>query len=301
MRIGVGHTEPRRDAGVAFPRGLDVRSGSPRRVDRIEKVLDGVQGEDGDVLVHAEKGVAPTQGEEVGADLSVAEQEQDHERGDAPSGAAFPSEARRGFVPRQRFAEEQGVQRRSRDEPERDPDDGVAFPNHRPGDFGIAEQLKQARVHAGVQVEEPAEIDDVHERGCGENHGVQQDEQSTEASAAGQKALKGRDAEDERNGDEPEHDHADIEFRTDVQGVQDVGSGVSGHFRPEDAEHGSSRQHKRRQRTEKKDAEGADKRGEERCLLHFFCIGRARENVKCLKKVGKPTGKDALPHRKMGG
>ena len=95
LRIGVGHTEPRRDARVAFPRGLDVRSGSPRRVDRIEKVLDGVQGEDGDVLVHAEKGVAPTQGEEVGADLSVAEQEQDHERGDAPSRAAFPTEARR--------------------------------------------------------------------------------------------------------------------------------------------------------------------------------------------------------------
>ena len=105
-----------------------------------------------------------------------------------------------------------------------------------------------------------------------ENRGVQQVDQATEASAADQKALKRRDPEDERNGDEPEYDHANIELRTDVQGVQDVGSGVPGHFRPEDAEHGSSRQHKRQQRANKKDAEGADKRGEERCLLHFFCI-----------------------------
>lgn len=59
-------------------------------------------------------------------------------------------------------------------------------------------------------------------------------------------------------------------------------------------EHGSSRQHKRQQRANKKDAEGADKRGEERCLLHFFCIGRARENVKYLEKVGKRTGRGAL-------
>ena len=200
-------------------------------------------------------------------------------------------------MPGQRFAEEQGVQRRNHDEPERDPDDGVTFPDHRPGDVRVAEQFEQARVHAGVHVEEPAEIDDVHERGRGENRSVQQVDQATEASAADQKALKRRDAEDERNGDEPEYDHANIELRTDVQGVQDVGSGVPGHFRPEDAEHGSSRQHKRQQRANKKDAEGADKRGEERCLLHFFCIGRARENVKYLEKVGKRTGRGALPAR----
>lgn len=100
---------------------------------------------------------------------------------------------------------------------------------------GSPEQFEQARVHAGVHVEEPAEIDDVHERGRGENRGVQQVDQATEASAADQKALKRRDPEDERNGDEPEYDHANIELRTDVQGVQDVGSGVPGHFRPEDA------------------------------------------------------------------
>ena len=82
-----------------------------------------------------------------------------------------------------------------------------------------------------------------------------------------------------------EYDHANIELRTDVQGVQNVGIGVPGHFRPEDAEHGSSRQHKRQQRANKKEAEGADKRGEERCILHFFCIGRARENVKHLEKA----------------
>ena len=297
LRIRVGYAEPCRDAGVAFPGGFDVRAGPPRGVDRIEEVLDGVQGEDGDVFVHAEKGVAPTQREEVGADLSVAEEEQDHECGEAPSGAAFPSEARCGFVPGQRFAEEQGVQRRNHDEPERDPDDGVTFPDHRPGDVRVAEQFEQARVHAGVHVEEPAEIDDVHERGRGENRGVQQVDQATEASAADQKALKRRDPEDERHGDEPEYDHANIELRTDVQGVQDVGSGVPGHFRPEDAEHGSSRQHKRQQRANKKDAEGADKRGEERCLLHFFCIGRARENVKYLEKEGKRTGEVCCPAR----
>ena len=131
---------------------------------RVVQVLDGIDGEQGDVAVRAEIGTAPAQGVAARDALPVDQHGHDESSQDSQPCAAqgaFPACDREGIMTHDEPAEQAGVCRGACGKPQEDGRDRIALPYHEGRLQRFPEEFHDTHVDALAQVEEKPEINDV--------------------------------------------------------------------------------------------------------------------------------------------